>query len=130
MTTDLETCPGCIAAPGTPHGEDCDHACCPDCGEQLLFHDDCEYWPDDADGPDRPAIWHGINPQAEVARKLNWWTLHAPTGRRVEDYTRVTIAEMCGQVTWDRQAQRYVIGRIDETAFDRAVADSGGPRYS
>lgn len=126
MTTDLKSCPGCLAKPGGSHGEDCDHALCPDCGEQLLFHN-CEHWPEDADGPDRPALWHGVNQEAEVARKLNWWTTASGIDHLVEDYTRVLMAEGLGQVTWDRDTQRYVIGQIDEAALDRAVANSGGP---
>jgi hypothetical protein len=127
MSTDLEACPGCRVAPGQPHGEDCDHALCPDCGEQLYAHD-CDRWPDYADGPDRPAIWHGVNPQAEVARTLGWWTTATGIDHLVEDYWRVTVAESLGQVTWDRQAQRYVIGRIDNAAIDRAItADKEAP---
>lgn len=123
MSTDLEDCPGCLAKPGTPHGQDCDHAACPACGEQLLFHD-CEHWPSDADGPKRPSIWHGVNPQAEVARAQGWWTTASGIDHLVEDYTRVVIAEGLGQITWDSDAQKYSIGRINEAELDRAVARS------
>lgn len=116
-------CPGCRAAAGQPHGEDCDHARCPDCGEQLLMHD-CDLWPADADGPDRPALWHGIHPSDEVARALGWWTTAVGIDHLVEDYTRVLFAQALGQITWDRQAQRYVIGVIDEDALNRAIAKS------
>lgn len=108
--------------PEAPHHQDCDHAACPDCGEQLLFHD-CEQWPAGVDGPDRPAIWHGVNPQAEVARALSWWTTAVGIDHLVEDYTRVLIAEGTGQITWDRNTQRYVIGTIDEAAIDRVLGD-------
>jgi hypothetical protein len=121
--TSTENCLGCVVAPGNPHGEDCDHAVCPDCGEQLLFHD-CEHWPEDAEGPNRPALWHGVDPRAEVARTLNWWTTAVGVDRLVEDYTRVLFATALGQVTWDPQAQRYVIGQVDNAALDRAIADS------
>lgn len=113
---DLEQCPGCRTAPGSPHGDGCDHAVCPDCGGQLLFHD-CEI-----DGPERPAIWHGVNPQAEVARALNWWTTAVGIDHLVEDYTRVTIAEGLGQIAWDRDAQRYRTVRIDNAAIDHTIA--------
>ena len=56
-------CPGCQAVPGTDHGEWCDHARCPECGEQLIScsdHGDCT----------RPARWHGVDQRAEVARRL------------------------------------------------------------
>lgn len=116
----LEECPGCRVAPGRAHDEDCDHARCPDCGEQLFFHE-CEAWPEDADGPDRPALWHGIHPDEEVARKLNWWTTAVGIDHPVEDFTRVSFAVHLKQVTWDPQAQRYVIGEIDEGRIDAAI---------
>lgn len=52
---ELKECPGCRVALGGAHEDECDHALCPDCGEQLIFHD-CEHWGEDADGPDRPAL--------------------------------------------------------------------------
>jgi hypothetical protein len=122
-TDGLEACPGCIAEPGQPHGEDCDHALCPDCGEQLLFHD-CEHWPANADGPNRPAIWHGINPMAEVARAQGWWTTATNIGHLVEDYTRVMFAEVLGQISWAPTTQRYVVERINNTELDQAIARS------
>ena len=122
-----EICSGCSAAPGTPHDEDCDHAACPDCGEQLLMHD-CDRWPAGADGPDRPAIWRGVDPSAEVARTLDWWTTAVGIDHLVEDYTRVTIAEGTGQITWDPGAQRYTIGTIDEAAIDQVLADPRNQR--
>lgn len=123
MTTpaELENCSGCLAAPGEPHGEDCDHARCPDCGEQLIFHD-CEHWTDD--GLDRPAMWHGIDPRAEVAQALNWWKAVTGFDHLVEDYTRVLFAEALDQIAWDPQAQRYTIGQIDNAALDHALANS------
>jgi hypothetical protein len=123
MTIELEDCPGCLAAPSESHGEDCDHARCPDCGEQLLFHD-CEHWDEDADGPTRPALWHGVDQRAEVARILGWWTTAAGMDRLVEDYTRVLFADALGQTAWNPRTQRYDIGAVDEAALDRAIADS------
>lgn len=119
----LEECPGCRVAPGQQHDEDCDHAACPDCGEQLLLHE-CEHWAQDAEGPDRAAVWHGIDPRTELARTLNWWTTAAGFDHLVEDYTRVVFAIALEQVTWDREAQRYVIGEIDEPRLDQAIANS------
>jgi hypothetical protein len=124
MATELKDCGGCGATPGQAHGEDCDHAACPDCGEQLFMHDYCERRPEDATEPDRPALWHGINPRAEMAQTLNWWTTRPDVDHPVEDYTRVLVADALGQITWDPQAQKYVIGQIDEAAIDRALASS------
>ena len=109
--TDLEECPGCRAAPSADHAEGCDHARCPECGEQDIMCGESE----------RPARWYGIDQRAEVARKLGWWTTAVGIGHPVEDYTRVLIADALGQITWDPQAQRYVLGRIDEAALDHAI---------
>jgi hypothetical protein len=117
MTTDLEECCGCRAMPGGDHGEGCDHARCPECGEQLI---QCG---DHADS-DRPARWHGVDQRAEVARELNWWTTAVGIDYLVEDYTRVLFAAALGQITWDPQAQRYVIGQIDNARLDDALAQS------
>lgn len=123
MSNELRDCLGCLAKPGRAHGQDCDHAACPDCGEQLLFHD-CDRWPDDAGGPSRPAIWHGVDPQAEVARARNWWTTAVGIDHLVEDHTRVSFAEVLGQITWNPEQQRYTIGEIDDAALDEALAAS------
>lgn len=114
---DADTCPGCGAAPGTDHdyagGYPCDWARCPECGrEQQLT---CPH------GSDRPAMWHGIDPRFEVARNLGWWTTAAGIDHLMEDSTRVLAAEVLGQIRWDREAQRYVVGEIDEAAIDRAL---------
>jgi hypothetical protein len=104
----------CGAAPGTDHGEWCDHARCPECGEQLIAcgeHDDC----------DRPARWHGVDQRAEVARELGWWTTATGIDHLVEDYTRVLFAAALGQISWDPDDQRYVIGQVDEAAIGRAM---------
>jgi anti-sigma regulatory factor (Ser/Thr protein kinase) len=110
----LEQCPGCSAGPGTDHGDWCDHACCPECGEQLIA---CS----EHAASTRPARWHGLNPKAEVARTLNWWTTAVGIDHLVEDYTRVLFAIALGQVVWDPQAQRYDIGQVDEAAIDAAA---------
>ncbi|HET9656410.1 MAG TPA: hypothetical protein VFP72_13725 [Kineosporiaceae bacterium] len=120
----LDVCPGCRVEPGQPHGDDCDHACCPDCGEQLIFHD-CEHWAADAEGPDRAALWHGVNPRAEVAQTLNWWTTAVGIDHLVEDYTRVLYAIYAKNafVTWDPRAQRY---QIDQAAAQAAATPGAG----
>lgn len=121
----LEVCPGCRVAPDNPHDEHCDHARCPDCGEQLIFHS-CEKWQlADADGPDRPAMWHGVAPGAEVARIRGWWTTAVGIDYLVEDDTRVTIAVALKMVTWDPAGQRYIIGEIDEARLDQVMRDNG-----
>lgn len=123
MPTDLETCYGCGAAPQSYHQEHCDWARCPDCGEQLLLHD-CDHWPDDADGPDRSAIWHGITPSDEVAQACNWWTTAVGIDHLVEDDIRVLIANHLRQITWNPREQRYDIGDIDNAAIDQVLARS------
>lgn len=110
---DLSTCLGCGVAPGADHEDDCDHARCPGCGEQYLM---C------GEHGDRPARWHGTDQRAEVARGLGWWTTATGIDHLVEDYTRVLFAVMLGQVTWDPQAQRYMIGQIDEAALTLAMS--------
>jgi hypothetical protein len=122
-STSLEECPGCRVDPGGGHGDECDHAWCPDCGEQLFLHV-CERWDDDADGPDRPALWHGVDQRAQVARQRSWWTTAVGIDHLVEDYSRVLFAIGPGQITWDPRFQTYAIGRIDEAALDRAIANS------
>jgi hypothetical protein len=117
----LHPCYGCGVEPGQAHEDGCDHACCPDCGEQLIFHD-CDTWDPEAEGPDRPALWHGIDPRKEVAQVLNWWTTHARIDHLVEDYTRVLFADALHQITWDPRGQKYVIGQIDNAELDRAIA--------
>lgn len=119
----LEPCSGCGVEPGQEHQDGCDHACCPDCGEQLIFHD-CDAWDPDADGPDRAALWHGIDPRKEVAQTLNWWTTHARIDHLVEDYTRVLFADALHQIAWDPHGQKYLVGQIDNAALDRAIARS------
>jgi hypothetical protein len=125
MQTTLKECPGCRVAPRKPHDEDCDHAQCPDCGEQLFMHD-CEHWPARAKGPNRPALWHGIDPRTEIAHSLNWWTDGRLYGvdYPVEDYNRVGFAIALKQIAWNPRTQRYDIGRINEAALDRAIANS------
>ncbi len=108
----LDHCGGCGAAPGQDHGERCSHARCPECGEQLIG---CALHADSA----RPAVWHGVDQAAEVARKLGWWTTAAGIDHLVEDYTRVLFAEGLGQVRWDPARQQYEIGVVDEAALDR-----------
>jgi hypothetical protein len=109
---DLQTCPGCGAAPGTDHGEECGHARCPGCGEQFIGCGEHE---------SGNARWHGVDQRAEVARQLGWWTTAVGIDHLVEDYTKVLFADALGQITWDPEAQRYVIGQIDEAAIDSAL---------
>lgn len=116
MQTTLETCPGCLANVDSPHGDGCDHAKCPGCGEQLIFHD-CE-----VGGQDQPAIWHGVDPRAEVARELNWWTTAVGIDHLVEDYTRVVVAVAMDMVRWNPDTQRHDIGTVDNAEIDRAMA--------
>lgn len=96
----LEKCVGCPALPGEAHGDRCDHARCPECGEQLescFDHEDSE----------RPALWHGIDQRAEVAQARDWWTTAVGIDHLVEDYTRVLYAIARDEVEWDPEAQRY-----------------------
>jgi hypothetical protein len=111
-------CRGCRAAPGRPHEDGCDWARCPDCGEQLFGHYDCEA---PQPGPERPALWHGVDPRCEVAQVAGWWTTVVGIDHLVEDTTRVLYAHGLGQIHWDPTAQRYVIDAIDEAALDQAV---------
>jgi hypothetical protein len=120
MSKSDEDCAACGATPGENHGDHCDWARCPDCGDQLLMHW-CDHWSDGVDTPDRPAVWHGVDPRDEVARTLNWWTTAVGIDHLVEDTTRVLVASALGQITWDRDNQRYVIGAIDETEIDRSL---------
>jgi hypothetical protein len=116
-TTTLEKCLGCPATPGEDHGEWCDHARCPECGEQLIQCDEHE-------DSDRPARWHGIDQRAEVAQQLDWWTTAVGIDHLVEDYTRVLFANALGMITWDPEAQRYVIGQIDNAGLERRIRNS------
>ncbi|NUR59411.1 MAG: hypothetical protein HOV87_12195 [Catenulispora sp.] len=109
---DKTRCPGCQVAPGHAHEDTCAHARCPACGEQALT-DDCD--------TDQPALWHGVDQRAEVARALNWWTTAPGVDHLVEDYTRVLFAIAYDQIAWEPQAQRYVIGQIDEAMLDRVA---------
>lgn len=63
-----EECPGCRVTPGEHHDDECDHAHCPGCGEQLLMHD--------CGDSDRPSLWHGDNPAAIKAHELGWMEKH------------------------------------------------------
>jgi hypothetical protein len=117
---ELHDCYGCGAKPGTDHEDGCGHADCPECGTQLIQCFDHE-----ASG--RPARWHGINAQAEVAQGLGWWTTAVGIDHLVPDYTRVLFARVLGQVTWNPEAQRYDVGRIDEAAIDEAGRRSRPP---
>ena len=110
MSIELENCDGCGAKPGADHGEGCDHARCPECGEQDIMCGESS----------RPARWHGVDPRDEVARKLGWWTPFAGFDHLVEDDTRVMFAEVLEQITWNPEAQRYDVGVIDEAAIDAA----------
>jgi hypothetical protein len=85
---------------------------------------ECTFWPEDADGPDRPALWSGVNPRAEVARALNWWTTADGIDHLVEYYNRVECAIELGQIVWDQREQLYIVIHIDETALDLAIANS------
>lgn len=113
--TAFETCPGCGAQPGADHGEWCDHARCPECGEQLIQCDEHE-------DSRRPALWPGVDQRAEVARILGWWTTATGIDHLVEDYTRVLFAAALGQITWDPGTQRYVIGEVDDAAINLAMS--------
>jgi hypothetical protein len=106
-------CPGCRVPPGADHEDGCDHALCPDCGEQRILHDEHD--------PGRASRWHGTDPRAESAQQLGWWTTASGIDHLVEDYTRVLFAESLGQIAWDPATQRYAIGRIDEAALDAAM---------
>lgn len=112
----MDECPGCQVMPGQVHHPECDHARCPGCGEQYIV---CH------EHPDGPAIWHGVDQRAEVARLRGWWTTAVGIDHLVEDYTRVLFAVVFGMVTWDPQEQRYVIGEIDEDEIDASMARSG-----
>jgi hypothetical protein len=130
LAIELRDC-SCGAAPGTWHRPMCDHARCPACGEQLIGCAGHE-------GRNARARWHGIDQRAEVARSLSWWTTAAGISHPVEDYTRVLFAIVLGQVTWDQDPQRYVIGQVDEAAIDEAgrgarppyIRQPAGPRES
>lgn len=115
MQTTLKDCRGCGVTPGENHRETCDHAACPDCGEQLTM-DFCSH------RPGRPAIWHGVDPSDEVARALNWWTTATGIDRPVEHYVRVLHAVALKQVNWNPHTQRYDIGEIDNAEIDRSMA--------
>lgn len=115
---DPDTCDGCGAEPGTYHLDNCDHAACPGCGEQLLMCGDC------CAQAELPARWHGTDQRAAVARHFGWWTTAAGIDHPVEDYTRVLFAIALGQITWDRDRQHYTIGVIDEAALTAAITAS------
>jgi hypothetical protein len=118
ITLPRERCCGCFAVPDTPHAEHCDHARCPECGMQRI---QCDKHADS----DRPAMWHGVHPDAAVARTRNWWATAVGIDEPVEDYTRVTLADALGMVTWDPDEQRYVIGDVDEARLDQVMRDNG-----
>lgn len=80
--TDAEECPGCRVAPGAAHHDECDHARCPDCGEQLLM---CGQLCEEVDVPYRAALWHGVDQRAQVAHQHNWWTTVVGIDHLVED---------------------------------------------
>lgn len=105
----LTSCPGCRVIPGEYHEKMCDHALCPECGDQDIACGESS----------RPALWHGASQAAQVARELNWWTYANDLGRFIEDHARVITAEMLGQITWNPDLQRYSIGMIDESELDR-----------
>lgn len=105
----LRNCPECSAEPGGIHPENCPHALCPDCGDQLLLHT-CPHWAPGVDGPGRPPVWHGYDPTDKVAHTLNWM---------VPNYHRVQAAVRAGCITWDQKKQDWVIGHIDNDAIDR-----------
>jgi hypothetical protein len=95
--TTLEKCAGCQAEPDSAHGDGCDWARCPDCGEQQLMCDET----------DRPAMWHGIDPRDEVTHAKDWWTTAAGIDHLVEDTFRVQVAEVRGEIRWNPETQRY-----------------------
>lgn len=101
---DLQPCYGCRVQPGENHQAGCDWARCPDCGEQLIFHE-CEWWEDDE--PDRPSTWHGLDPKAEVARAMGWWTTAVGIEGPVEDSMAVLLAAARDLIGWNRETQRY-----------------------
>lgn len=110
---DLGPCGGCGAPPGGVHGEECDWALCPACGEQR---GSCDHA-----GERLPAsLWHGLDPRRDVARQLGWWTTAVGIDHLVEDYTRVFFARHLGQVTWNPETQELDFWRIDEDAIDEA----------
>ena len=111
-----ERCPGCHAAPHKSHDDWCDHARCPECGEQLIQCDEHD--------SSRRARWHGVDQRAEVARKLSWWTTAVGIDHLVEDYTRVLFASALGMITWDAKDQCYAIGQVDEAGLDAAIERS------
>lgn len=82
---------------------------------------DCEHWAAGADSPDRPALWHGVDPGAEVARDLGWWTTAVGIDYPVEDHTRVNVAVALGQVSWDPRTQRYTVGQLDLAEVERCM---------
>jgi hypothetical protein len=106
----LLECGGCMAVPSTAHGQDCDHAHCPECGEQWIM---CGH------ESDRMSVWRGVDERAAVAHQQNWWTTRTDIDHLVEDYTRVIIAISLGQITWDAEAQTYRVVRIDNAELDR-----------
>jgi hypothetical protein len=56
-----------------------------------------------------------------VARDRSWWTTASGIDHLVEDTTRVLLADAHGYITWDRQAQRYAVGEVDEAELDRLM---------
>lgn len=121
-TTELETCADCGVAPGQPHLDGCDWACCPDCGEQLLMHEECD--------PQRPAIWHGIDPYVEAAQQRGWQTTIAGVDEPMEDSNRAVAAKHRGELVWDPQTQRLTDPSPDpvvpDTAPDTALVTANG----
>ncbi|MFC7344603.1 hypothetical protein [Saccharopolyspora griseoalba] len=104
---ELESCGGCGVQPGEAHAQvnpgDCDWAHCPDCGEQLLLHD-CEHWDEDADGPDRPSIWHGVRPDTDAAVKAGYFFWHpAPDINRYVPDEGMARARL----EWNPETQKY-----------------------
>lgn len=101
---ELTNC-ACGVEPEQPHIDGCSHAHCPDCGYQLLLHD-CHYWDDDADGPNRQSIWHGVDPAIEAAVKGRLYYFHSsPDVMRYFPDTGHAAAIF----DWDLQAQKYLV---------------------
>lgn len=123
------SCPDCGVDPGERHMESCDVARCVICGEQEL-----QCYADDEHGladPDLPPMqtWTGLWPGVAECREWGWyarWTVvteYSPDGlpdsgemvpcppdhpHAMPDLNRLVLAADRGEITWDRQRERYV----------------------
>lgn len=102
MQHPLEECPGCAAPAGTWHDADCDHAACPDCGEQKIA---CEE-------TGRPAFWHGQRSEDLLALEHGWQIWIVDLGW-VEDGMRMGLERHRGAVSWDPVEQRWFARRAE-----------------